>query len=315
MTHVFPPFDPEEPRPTGRRVRASLGRRRRHIPVRLIIPNLFTIMGLCAGLTAIRMAVEHRFDVAIAALVLAALLDGMDGRIARLLKATSRFGAELDSLADFVDFGVAPAIILFTWALQDKGSLGWIVVLVFAVCAALRLARFNVALGEPNQPDWKSNFFVGVPAPAAALAAMLPLYLSFALDMPAIRELTIPIMIYTLIIAVLMVSRVPTYSGKNFTRKIEREFVLPIFLAVAFGVAVLFSYPYATLAAVTVLYLATIPLGLKYYQRLAMAAQASARDAHKPASTSAAARQDSPANGSTAPHPPVTGAGNDRPTS
>lgn len=268
MTHVFPPFDPEETRQSGRRFRPPLGRRRRQIPFRLIVPNLFTIMGLCAGLTAIRMAVEHRFDVAIAALVLAALLDGIDGRIARLLKATSRFGAELDSLADFVDFGVAPAIILFTWALQDKGSLGWIVVLVFAICAALRLARFNVALGDRDEPDWKRNFFVGVPAPAAALTVLLPLYLSFSLDMPAIRELTVPIMIYTLIIAVLMVSRVPTYSGKNLTQKIERDFVLPIFLAVAGGVAVLFSYPYATLAAITVFYLGAIPFGVQYYQRL-----------------------------------------------
>ncbi len=265
MSHVFPPFEPEEPPRRRGAVRRVTGRRQ--IPVRLIIPNVFTILGLCAGLTAIRMAVEHRFDMAIAAIVLAAVLDALDGRIARLLKATSRFGAELDSLADFVDFGVAPAIIIFTWSLQGAGSLGWIVVLVFAVCAALRLARFNVALGN-NEPDWKSNFFVGVPAPAGALTVLLPLYLAFATDLHWIKDLTPAIMIFTVIIAMLMVSNLPTYSGKKLTRRIERDWVLPIFLAVALGVAVLFSYPYATLAVLTMIYLATLPLGIGYYRQL-----------------------------------------------
>ena len=145
------------------------------IPTRLLISNIFTLLGLCAGLTAIRMAIEHRWDLAVAALVFAAFLDGIDGRIARLLKAQSRFGAELDSLADFVNFGVAPAIIIYNWALDDLKSMGWIVVLIYAVCAALRLARFNVALERTDQPAWQKSYFVGVPAPAGAIVL---LYLS-----------------------------------------------------------------------------------------------------------------------------------------
>ena len=149
---------------------------RGQVPVRVLIPNIFTLIGLCAGLTAIRMAIEHRWDLAVGMLVFAAFLDGIDGRIARLLKASSRFGAELDWLADFVNFGVAPAIIMFNWALDDLKSMGWIAVLVFAVCAALRLARFNVALERTDLPAWKSSYFVGVPAPAGALILLLPIY-------------------------------------------------------------------------------------------------------------------------------------------
>ena len=157
---MFPPFDPEkDERKPRQRVFA-----RGQVPVRVLIPNIFTLLGLCAGLTAIRMAIEHRWDLAVGALVFAAFLDGIDGRIARLLKASSRFGAELDSLADFVNFGVAPAIIMFNWALDDLHSMGWIAVLVFAVCSALRLARFNVSLDQTDQPAWKGAFFVGVPA-------------------------------------------------------------------------------------------------------------------------------------------------------
>ena len=149
---------------------------RGQIPTRVLIPNIFTLLGLCAGLTAIRMAIEHRWDLAVAALVFAAFLDGIDGRIARLLKAQSRFGAELDSLADFVNFGVAPAIIIYNWALDDLKSMGWIVVLIYAVCAALRLARFNVALERTDQPAWQKSYFVGVPAPAGAIILLLPIY-------------------------------------------------------------------------------------------------------------------------------------------
>ena len=143
---MFPPFDPDR----DDRKRRQLVFARGQVPIRVLIPNIFTLVGLCAGLTAIRMGIEHRWDLAVAALVFAAFLDGIDGHVARLLKASSRFGAELDSLADFVNFGVAPAIIMFNWALEDLRSLGWIAVLVFAVCSALRLARFNVALDGPT---------------------------------------------------------------------------------------------------------------------------------------------------------------------
>jgi CDP-diacylglycerol--serine O-phosphatidyltransferase len=200
---MFPPFDPEKEdrKPRGRMFA------RGQIPTRVLIPNIFTLLGLCAGLTAIRMAIEHRWDLAVAALVFAAFLDGIDGRIARLLKAQSRFGAELDSLADFVNFGVAPAIIIFNWALDDLHSLGWIAVLVFTVCSALRLARFNVSLDATDTPAWKSSYFVGVPAPAGAIILLLPIYVQdLGLHLPRLTPL---VLVSTLAIALLMVRMCP----------------------------------------------------------------------------------------------------------
>jgi CDP-diacylglycerol--serine O-phosphatidyltransferase len=163
------------PRYDGPRLRLPK-RRFRRIPVRTLVPNVITLLALCAGLTAIRMAFENRYVLALAAIVFAAFLDGIDGRLARFLKGTSRFGAELDSLADFVNFGVAPALILYFWGLHDLKSAGWIAAMVFAICAALRLARFNVMVDDPDKPLWSSNFFVGVPAPAGAITVLLPIY-------------------------------------------------------------------------------------------------------------------------------------------
>lgn len=260
---IFPPFNPE--RDDGKSRRQSL-LRRGQVPIRVLIPSIFTLLGLCAGLTAIRMAIEHRWDLAVAALVFAAFLDGIDGRIARLLKASSRFGAELDSLADFVNFGVAPAIIVFIWALEDLGGLGWIVVLIFAVCVALRLARFNVALDRADLPAWKSNYFVGVPAPAGALILLLPIYAqNLGLHLPSLTPL---VLIYTLVIAVLMVSRVPTYSGKLIGQRIAREHVPPLFVFAALFVAMLLTFPSLTLAAGSIAYLAMIPVSTyRYFQQ------------------------------------------------
>lgn len=255
MSHVFPPFEPEH---EERRRRRPLFRRN-HIPIRILIPNIFTLLGLCAGLTAIRMAIEHRWDIVVAAIVFAAILDGIDGRIARLLKASSRFGAELDSLADFVNFGVAPAIVIFVWALGDLRSLGWIVVLVFAVCAALRLARFNVSLDRTDVPDWQRNYFVGVPAPAGAILLLLPLYLQ-DLDIVQLSNYPPIVLVYTLALAFLMVSRVPTFSGKLWGKRIPREHVPPIFVLAALFVAVLLTYPSMTLALGSLGYLLLIPL-------------------------------------------------------
>ena len=147
--------------------------------MRTLVPNVITLLALCAGLTAIRMAFEDRYVLALAAIVFAAILDGIDGRLARLLKGTSRFGAELDSLADFVNFGVAPALILYFWGLHELKSAGWIAAMVFAICAGLRLARFNVMIDDPDRPAWTSNFFVGVPAPAGAITVLLPIYVVF----------------------------------------------------------------------------------------------------------------------------------------
>lgn len=272
MTNVFPPFEPER---EERKLRRPLVFQRGQVPIRVLIPNIFTLLGLCAGLTAIRMAIEQRWELAIAALVFAAVLDGLDGRIARLLKASSRFGAELDSLADFVNFGVAPAIVIFIWALSDLKGLGWIVVLVFAVCAALRLARFNVALDQTDKPAWQSNFFVGVPAPAGAIVVLLPLYLN-ELGAPLTKFAPL-ILVYTLAIALLMVSRVPTFSGKLIGQRIGREYVLPVFVLAALFVAVLLTWPAATLAGGSILYLAIIPYSLMRYGKLEREAEAHAR--------------------------------------
>jgi CDP-diacylglycerol--serine O-phosphatidyltransferase len=193
------------------------------------------------------------------------LLDGIDGRIARLLKGTSKFGAELDSLADFVNFGVAPALILYFWGLHDIKSVGWIAAMVFAICAALRLARFNVMIDDPNKPAWAGNFFTGVPAPAGAITVLLPLYLFF-LGMPVGLTVVWATFFYVLFIALLMVSRLPVISGKRVGKRVAPEMVLPIFVAVVSFFALLVSFPWVVLSAGTLLYLACLPLGWWWYR-------------------------------------------------
>ena len=259
---IFQPFDPDDEPQVAAAPAAS-----RCVPIRMVLPSLVTLLALCAGLTSIRMSIEQRFDWAIAAIAIAALLDGIDGRVARFLKSTSRFGAELDSLTDFVNFGVAPAILLYVWALDDAGSLGWIAALIFAICAALRLARFNVALDGPTKPEWQANFFVGVPAPAGAMIVFLPVYLEFV-GAPH-GFLTAPLVIvYTLAIALLMVSRVPTWSGKLVGRQIPRDMVLPLFVLVVLVVALLVSFPWETMTVLTLAYLAALPLSWRaFHQR------------------------------------------------
>jgi len=256
---VFPPFDPAPPR----------RRRFKAIPVRTLLPNLITLLALCAGLTAIRLAVESKLDLALAAIVFAALLDGIDGRIARMLKGTSRFGAELDSLADFVNFGVAPALILYFWGLHELKSAGWIAAMVFAICAALRLARFNVMIDDPNKPEWAGNFFTGIPAPAGAIAVLLPIYLNFLGVSNGLVTIWITFL-YTLAIALLMVSRLPVFSGKRVGKRVPPEMVLPVFVVVVFFFALLISYPWEVLTLGTLAFLGCLPLGwLSYreYQR------------------------------------------------
>src|SRR5260221_84412 len=234
---VSPPFDPAPP-PFRRRFKA--------IPVRMLLPNLITLLALCAGLTAIRLAVEDKLDFALAAIVFAALLDGIDGRIARLLKGTSRFGAELDSLADFVNFGVAPALIVYLWDLHELKSAGWIAAMVFAICTGLRLARFNVMIDDPNKPAWAANFFAGIPAPAGAITVLLPIYTYF-LGMPRFAFVAPVSLVYTLAIAFLMVSRLPVFSGKRVGKRIAPEMVLPVFVAVVLFFALLVAYPWEVL--------------------------------------------------------------------
>lgn len=239
--------------------------RQRKIPVRYLVPNFFTLLSLCAGVTAIRMAIESRYDFALALIVAAALLDGVDGRLARALKAQSRFGAELDSLADFINFGVAPAIIIFHWALGDLKGFGWLAVLVFACGMGLRLARFNAML-EVDKPKWQSNYFTGMPAPAGAITVFLPYYLT-SLDVINAKSLPLTVSLYTLFLAGMLVSTIPTFSGKLLGERISREWVLPILVGAALLVGLLFTYPFATLAVVTIIYLGLIPVSYLRFRR------------------------------------------------
>ncbi|PLX36926.1 MAG: CDP-diacylglycerol--serine O-phosphatidyltransferase [Hyphomicrobiales bacterium] len=267
MEPLFPPFEP------GERKSGTSRRQRRfnRLPLRIILPNLVTLLALCSGLTAIRLALETRFELAIVAILVAGVLDGVDGRLARMLKGTSEFGAELDSLADFVNFGVAPAIILYTWGLQEAGSLGWIAVLVFAISTGLRLARFNVMRDDPGKPSWHADFFVGMPAPAGALTVLLPVYLYFLDLLPQSVAIIPPVIGYILFVAFMMVSRLPTFSGKRIGARIQREHVLPILVAIVVVVGVVISYPFASLALVVFGYLATLPFAWRSWHKKAAA--------------------------------------------
>jgi CDP-diacylglycerol---serine O-phosphatidyltransferase len=261
-------------------------RRFRRVPVRMLAPNFVTVVALCAGLTAIRLAFENRYGLALAAIVFAAILDGIDGRLARLLKGTSRFGAELDSLADFVNFGVAPALILYFWGLHDLKSGGWIAAMGFAICAGLRLARFNVMTDDPDRPAWAANFFVGVPAPAGAIIVLLPIYMNF-LGLPRTPFLTWTTLVYTLAIAWLLVSRLPVFSGKRIGTRVPPEMVGPLVMVLVLSVALLIAYPWILLTAATLTYLASLPFGWLSHRNY----ERRARQAHGETALATAARQ------------------------
>ncbi|MBF9232138.1 CDP-diacylglycerol--serine O-phosphatidyltransferase [Microvirga alba] len=270
MSELFPPFapDPNEPRK----------RLFKPVPFRVIAPNIITLIALCLGLTAIRLAYEGRMEPAVIAIVAAAFLDGVDGRVARLLKGTSRFGAELDSLADFVNFGVTPALVLYSFILHELKAIGWIAVLVFAIAMALRLARFNVMLDDPDRPEWQKNFFTGMPAPAGALTSMLPLYLSF-LGVPMGVAVAPIVLVYLLGLAFLMVSTIPVYSGKSIGKYVPRHWVLPIFVLSVAAFGLLVSFPFEVLTAITLLFLATIPISAARYRKLDQAHAAGVAEA------------------------------------
>jgi CDP-diacylglycerol--serine O-phosphatidyltransferase len=252
---MFTPFERNKMEARRQRFRA--------IPVRSLLPNMITLLALCAGLTAIRLAFEQKLEWALAAIVFAAALDGIDGRVARMLKGQSKFGAELDSLADFVNFGCAPGLILYLWGLHDLGNIGWIVAMVFAICGALRLARFNVMIDDPNRPLWAGNFFTGIPAPAGALVVMLPIYVDLV-GGPKVGAT--PALVYTLAIAFLMVSKLPVLSGKRVGKRVDPDVVLPVFVLVVLFFALLIAYPWWVLSIGTVAYLASLPYGWHSYR-------------------------------------------------
>ncbi|KPL55072.1 CDP-diacylglycerol--serine O-phosphatidyltransferase [Prosthecomicrobium hirschii] len=260
MDDLFPPVVHESTK-TGRRFA-----RLRAVPFRIVLPNLVTLLALVSGLTAIRMALEARWEWAVGAVVVAALLDAVDGRVARWVKGTSKFGAELDSLADFVNFGVVPGLLLYIWMLSEIRSLGWLAVIAFAIAMALRLARFNVMVDKPK-PDWHANFFTGMPAPAGAITVLLPLYLNDFITIPHNRAVAVVLSIYVLFIAFMAVSTIPTFSGKKMGTRVPRERIIPLSVLFVLFVAVLATYPFPVLALLAIVYLAFIPVGWNWYRQ------------------------------------------------
>ncbi|MCH2546160.1 MAG: phosphatidylcholine/phosphatidylserine synthase [Alphaproteobacteria bacterium] len=245
-------------------------RKKRSFPITYLFPNIITIAGLCAGLSAVRFAMLERWEMAVVFLIAAAIIDGMDGRLARMLNATSTFGAQLDSLADFVSFGVAPVMVMYLWQMHGVKGLGWLVVLFFAACMALRLARFNTSIFEgekskegAEEPD---DFFTGVPAPAGALLCVLPMVLSFQFGSDTFFASPIIAIFYVACIGVLLVSTLPTLSAKKF--KIPSNYAGPFIIASCLFIAVWIVETWLAFTLTSLLYLATIPYTVRRAGRL-----------------------------------------------
>ncbi|MEN3747843.1 CDP-diacylglycerol--serine O-phosphatidyltransferase [Sphingomonas sp. HF-S3] len=250
------------PRP-ARRTRTP--RLQRGIPLRAILPNAVTALALCFGLSGIRFAIGGMWDTAVVMVLIAAVLDGIDGRIARLVRAESRFGAELDSLSDAISFGVTPALILFLWSLHDVPRIGWLVALVYALFCALRLARFNAQIDQTEQPHKSAGFLTGVPAPAGAMLAMVPIYLWLVTELPLFRE---PMLVapWLFLVAVLMVSSIATWSGSALKLRQRIRFEAIAVLVVL--AAAIVSAPWQSLTAIALLYLGSIPFSVRSYRRV-----------------------------------------------
>ena len=236
------------------------------LPFNRMIPNILTLLALSAGLTAVRYGIQGRWEYAVLAIMVAAVLDGLDGRVARILNGASRFGAELDSLSDFIAFGVAPALIHYLWIMREAGGIGWVLVCLYAVCCGLRLARFNTLMDASDRPTWAGNFFVGVPAPAAAGIVLLPIVVSFQEWAPDLRMPQVS-GAFLILVSVLMVSHLSTYSFKRF--KVPANWVLPTMLIAGMLAALLVTETWLTMAVVTVMYLCSIPFSVRSYRKLA----------------------------------------------
>lgn len=235
------------------------------LTLRALVPNAITSGALCSGLTAIRFAIMGEWEKSVMAVILAGVLDGIDGRIARLLKAQSRFGAELDSLSDSISFGVAPALVLFLWSLQDVPRLGWFAALAFAICMVLRLARFNALIDMPDEPRKQAGFLTGVPAPVGAGLAFLPLYLWIASGNPLFRQ-PVLVGVWLVLVAFLLISSMPTLSWKSLRPR--RTVRLELIALGGIAIAALVSEPWLTLVGICVIYLLFIPYGLFSYAKV-----------------------------------------------
>jgi len=247
-------------------IKRTRRRRLRALPINSLIPNILTVLALCAGMSAIRFALQDNWQAAVAAVAIAGVFDGLDGRMARLLKGATKFGAELDSLSDFIAFGVAPAFVVFLWSTHDIKGIGWIAALAFSTCCALRLARFNTATEEPDRPVWTGYYFTGLAAPAGAGIALLPVMGSFLFGDNFLRQ---PLLVsaWMLFVGLLMISRVPTYSLKRI--RVRREHVLPTLVVVGLLAAVMVSFPWVVLTAVGCIYLLSVPFSFRSQRQFA----------------------------------------------
>lgn len=234
-------------------------------PLSRLFPNMITIAGLCCGLSAVRFAMLGRWEMAVGFILAAALIDGMDGRVARMLGATSTFGAQLDSLSDFLCFGVSPALVLYMWQLHEVKAIGWAVVLFFAVCTALRLARFNTALFDDSKEEWEKQFFTGVPAPAGGILCLLPLIASLQFE----QNFSLPPAVsicYVLMIGALMASRIPTFAGKHI--RIKHELIPQFMIACSFLLVLFIIEPWMSLMGISLIYLVSIYFSVRRWRIL-----------------------------------------------
>jgi len=250
-------------RRTTRRTR-HLRRLRRREALNRLLPNALTMLGLCAGLTSIRFGLQGSWLGAVLLITAAALLDSLDGRIARLMGGPTEFGGQLDSLVDAISFGVAPVVLVYLWSLSEAAGAGWAITVLFAVCCVLRLARFNIMSADPDLPSWAGNYFSGVPAPAAAGLVLLPLIVGDGLDWEWARSpwLTGP---WTLVVSVLMISRMPTYSFKRL--RVPQHIVPVAMAAIAVLAAAMITEPWSTLAGLIVAYVATFPFSIRSFRK------------------------------------------------
>lgn len=259
----FSSFDPEGHKPD------DAHRRRSPISMCYVIPNVITILAICAGVSGIRLAFEHQYENAILMVLLAAILDGVDGRIARLMNGSSPFGAQMDSLADVVNFGVAPALVVYSYLLNQTDHVGWVAALVYCVACCLRLARFNVMIDNHDIPRWQKEYFVGVPAPAGALLVLLPVYLG-TLGLKPNAGWALVFSLYTVVVAFLLISRLPVWNGKTIGQKLRRDIVVPGMLFLVIYVGFLATYTWQTLLVTAIGYLIFLPFSLMAYKKRAI---------------------------------------------
>ena len=231
---------------------------------RMLLPNMLTLIGVCIGLTSIRFSLNGQFDLAVIAIIFAALIDGLDGRIARLIKGTSKVGKELDSLTDMISFGVAPAFIMYFWKLNSLGRLGWLICLIYVICVALRLARFNVHSNQ--EASWKDNFFEGVPSPAGGILVLTPLVISMTNFNYIKFDYNIVVPIFFIITSLLLISKFPTYSFKKIV--IQRKTTIFLLFGIVLFFGFLLIYPFVALSVGAMIYLLMLPISFLNYQKM-----------------------------------------------